>query len=206
MPFKGELHQMEQILPGIWTWKWYSEEKGMNFNGHFIEKGVQNVLIDPPILSAESLEFLRQRGVTDILLTNRDHIRESVFIRETFKAKVWVPSADADEMRMIPIDHRFKDGDLLPGGLKVVSLSDGKSSGESALYINESGGIIILGDALIGKPAGRLNLLPPEKYVDFQKAKSGLRRLLNFSFDIVLVGDGTSFLKEGRQAVEAVLK
>lgn len=136
---------MEQLLPGIWTWKWYSEEKGMNFNGYFIEKGFQNVLIDPPILPAEALEFLRRRGVTDILLTNRDHIRESVAIRESFKAKVWVPAADADEMSMIPVDHRFQDGDLLPGGLKVVSLADGKSSGESALYINESAGIFILG-------------------------------------------------------------
>ncbi|MBI1824016.1 MAG: hypothetical protein HYR80_07905 [Nitrospirae bacterium] len=197
---------MNQILPHIWTWSWYSDEKGMNFNGHYIGNGSVGVLIDPPILSTGDLDFLHQKRVTDIVLTNRDHIRESPVFQEIFEAKVWVPEADFAEMSGIRVDHRFKDGDILPCGLKVISLADLKSPGESALYLEHSGGIIILGDALIGKPEGKLKLLPAEKYVDFEKAKQGLRRLLDFSFDIVLVGDGNSLYESGKSVVETALK
>jgi len=197
---------MKQILPDIWSWSWYSEEKGMNFNGYYIEKGDEKVLIDPPLMPTADMYFISQKGITDIILTNRDHIRDAPSIKDRVKAKVWAPIADASEMDGKLVDRRFKDGSILPGGLKVVSLNNEKSPGESALYLNQSEGIMILGDALIGKPAGMLNLLPGEKYLDFQKAKIGLRRLLDYSFEIVLVGDGTPIMNGGRKAVETALK
>ncbi|HEX9154857.1 MAG TPA: hypothetical protein VF819_04790, partial [Nitrospira sp.] len=67
-------------------------------------------------------------------------------------------------------------------------------------------GILIVGDALIGKPAGALSMLPTEKYADAAKAKEGLRRLLKYNFDAILVGDGTSILTGAKQSVERVLQ
>jgi glyoxylase-like metal-dependent hydrolase (beta-lactamase superfamily II) len=96
----------------------------------------------------------------------------------------------------------FKDGELLPGGIWVIHLQDQKSPGESALFLQLGKGVLIVGDALIGKPPGRLSLLPAEKYADAAKAKAGLRRLLKYQFDAVLVGDGTSILTEAKPAVE----
>ena len=52
----------------------------------------------------------------------------------------------------------------------------------------------IVGDALIGKPPGAVSLLPAEKYADITKAREGLRRLLKYNFDSLLVGDGVSDL------------
>ena len=99
----------------------------------------------------------------------------------------------------------FKDGELLPGGIWVIHLKDQKSPGESALFIQQGKGILIVGDALIGKPAGSLRMLPAEKYADAAKAKEGLRRLLKYHFDAILVGDGTSILTGAKQAVEQTL-
>ena len=96
----------------------------------------------------------------------------------------------------------FKDGELLPGGIWVIHLQDQKSPGESALFLQQGKGVLIVGDALIGKPPGALSLLPPEKYADAAKAKAGLRRLLKYQFDAVLVGDGTSILTGAKAAVE----
>jgi glyoxylase-like metal-dependent hydrolase (beta-lactamase superfamily II) len=96
----------------------------------------------------------------------------------------------------------FKDGELLPGGLWVIHLQDQKSPGESALFLQQGKGVLIVGDALIGKPPGALSLLSPEKYTDAAKAKAGLRRLLKYQFDAVLVGDGTSILTGAKAAVE----
>lgn len=66
--------------------------------------------------------------------------------------------------------------------------------------------MLIVGDALIGKPSGALSLLSPEKYQDVRTARDGLRRLLKYQFDSMLVGDGTSITFGAKQAVEKVLQ
>jgi hypothetical protein len=66
--------------------------------------------------------------------------------------------------------------------------------------------VLIVGDALIGKPAGSVSFLPAEKYADMGKAQEGLRRLLKYNFDSVLVGDGVSILTGAKQAVEQLLQ
>jgi glyoxylase-like metal-dependent hydrolase (beta-lactamase superfamily II) len=100
----------------------------------------------------------------------------------------------------------FKDGELLVGGIWVIQLKDQKSPGESALFIQQRKGVLILGDALIGKPAGALSMLPAEKYADSQKAKDGLRRLLKYQFDSVLVGDGASIITGAKPIMEQALE
>jgi hypothetical protein len=59
---------------------------------------------------------------------------------------------------------------------------------------------------LVGAPAGSLRLLPAEKYQDVPKAKEGLRRLLKYGFDAILVGDGTSIMTDAKSAVERALQ
>lgn len=197
---------MKEILPGIYQWSWFSQEKGYDFNGHLIVTGTDRVMIDPPPLSAEDGAWLQKQGaISYIILTNRDHVREAEAYRKQFKTTVLAPVQDAPLMG-IRIDRTFKDGDLLPGGIKAIHIPDGKSPGESALFLNRGKRILILGDALIGKPPGRLNLMPPEKYRDPSKAREGIRVLLKYFFDSILVGDGTSILTGGRQAIEEFLR
>lgn len=196
---------METLLSGVEMWSWYSEEKGMNFNGYLIGQGKERVVIDPPQMSIDDKQDLSIDGAKAVILTNRDHTREAKECRLLLNTKVWAPEADAPEMGSVTIDQTYKDGDLLPAGLKAVSIPNGKSPGESALYLSQHGGIFILGDALVGMPDGTLKLLSPDKYTDVKKAKEGLRRLLDFEFEIVLVGDGKPILSGGKKAVEAFL-
>src|SRR2546422_11583784 len=76
-----------------------------------------------------------------------------------------------------------------------------KSPGESALFHNMGNGYLILGDALIGRPASQLNLLPADRFADVNKAKESLKRLLKYNFDAVLVGDGAVILAGAKEAV-----
>ena len=39
---------MKQILPRIWQWSWFSEEKQLDFNGHLLAIGEHKILVDPP--------------------------------------------------------------------------------------------------------------------------------------------------------------
>jgi glyoxylase-like metal-dependent hydrolase (beta-lactamase superfamily II) len=196
---------MKQLLPGIWQWSWFSEEKQLDFNGLFLNIGEHKIVVDPPPMTAEASTFIRRQGQLDyIIVTNRDHAREAAACQADFRCQLFVPDADAPQMDLKP-SRTFKDGELLPGGIWVVQLNDQKSSGESALFIQQGKGILITGDALIGKPAGSLSMLPAEKYADAAKAREGLRRLLKYNFDAILVGDGTSILTGAKQAVERTL-
>jgi len=132
-------------------------------------------------------------------------VREAATYHTEFRCQLQVPEADAPQMDLKPT-KTFKDGELLTGGIWVIQLKDQKSPGESALFIQQGKGVLIVGDALIGKPAGSVSLLPAEKYADVGKAREGLGRLLKYHFDSLLVGDGTSILTGAKQAVERLLQ
>jgi glyoxylase-like metal-dependent hydrolase (beta-lactamase superfamily II) len=196
---------MKALLPSIWEWSWFSEEKQINFNGHFLTVGEHRIIVDPPPMSANDIRFARQEGPVDyIILTNRDHTREAGELKNEFHCTVMAPELDAKEMS-ITIDKTFKDGELLPGGIWVVQLAHQKSPGESALFLETGKGILIVGDAVIGYPAGSLHLLPPEKYADIVQAREGLRRLLKYNFDSLIVGDGASILTAAKPILERTL-
>jgi len=196
---------MKTILPRISEWSWFSEEKQLNFNGHLLAVGEHRILVDPPPMSTSDMANLRQGGSPDyIILTNRDHEREANHFRQVFSCQVMAPELDAKEMTL-PIDKTFKDGELLPGGIWVVQLSHQKSPGESALFLQQGQGVLIVGDGVIGHPPGSLRLLPSEKYANIDQAREGLRRLLKYAFDSLLVGDGTSILTGAKPALERLL-
>lgn len=197
---------MKQLLPGIWQWSWFSDEKQLDFNGLFLTVGEHRIVIDPPPMTAEASTLIRRQGALDyIIVTNRDHLREAVAYQAECRCQLQIPEADASQMDVKPT-KTYKDGELLPGGIWAIQLKDQKSPGESALYIQQGKGVLIVGDALIGKPAGALSLLPSERYADVAKAKEGLRRLLKYNFDSILVGDGASIVFGAKQAVEQVLQ
>jgi glyoxylase-like metal-dependent hydrolase (beta-lactamase superfamily II) len=197
---------MKQLLPGIWQWSWFSQEKQLDFNGLFLTVGEHRVLVDPPPMTQDDLNQAKQGGQVDyVLLTNRDHEREAPTYQQEFGCQVMVPEADASQMT-IKANKTYKDGELLAGGIWVIHLKDQKSPGESALFIQQGKGVLIVGDALIGKPPGSLAMLSAEKYADASKAREGLRRLLKYNFDTILVGDGTSILTGAKQAMERLFQ
>lgn len=197
---------MKQLLPGIWQWSWFSDEKQLDFNGLFLAVGEHKIVIDPPPMTAEASTHIRRQGALDyIIVTNRDHLREAATYQAEFRCQLQVPEADASQMDVKPT-KTYKDGELLPGGIWAIHLKDQKSPGESALYIQQGKGVLIVGDALIGKPPGAVSLLPSERYGDVAKAEEGLRRLLKYNFDSILVGDGASIIFGAKQAVEHALQ
>ncbi len=197
---------MRQLLPGVWQWSWFSQDKQLDFNGLFLTVGEHRILVDPPLMTAEDRAHGRRGGSVDyILITNRDHSREAATYQKEFGCQIYVPEADAPQMEL-KADRTYKDGELLPGGVWAIQLQGQKSAGESALFIQQGEGILIVGDALVGKDPGHLSMLPVEKYADVAKAREGLRRLLTYRFNTVLVGDGTSIMQGAKQVVEQALQ
>ena len=197
---------MKQVVPDIWQWSWFSDEKQLDFNGLFLMIGDHKILVDPPPMTAEARAVVRRHEPIDyIIITNRDHLREAAGYQAELGCQLRVPEADATQMDVKPT-KTYQDGELLPGGIWAIHLKGQKSPGESALFIERGQGVLIVGDALIGRPSGSVSLLPPEKYVDIQQARDGLRRLLKYNFDCLLVGDGVSILSGAKLQVERLLR
>ena len=201
---------MKEILPDIHTWYEFSEEKQLKFNGYLLVCEGESVLIDPPRMSEKNFSVLdnlagrnSSNPLSSILLTNIHHERDSDEFRKRFGANVWINEKDSTGLEGT-VNRTFNDGERLPGGLTVINFENQKSPGESAFFIKERG-IMIVGDAFIGKFPGRVNMLPPEKYRDFESAEKGLKKILSFEFESLLVGDGESILKSARQAVKSFL-
>ena len=192
---------MKQLLDGVYTWSVWNEAKQLDFNGHYLLTDEGACIIDPPPLSEADAEQVAQLGrPVTIIITNRNHVRDAQTLHQAFGCQLAVPALDATDITC-PFDATYEDAQAF-GPLTAVLLPDQKSPGESALYWRERR-LLVLGDALLGKPPGKLSLLPAEKYADVGKAHAGLRRLLDLDVDTLLVGDGTSILTGGHEALRA---
>ena len=197
---------MREIIPGIYMWSWLSPRHGYHFNGYAFESAEGLIVIDPAIMEDADMNELQKLGIpAHTILTNKDHERMAYEIRDRFGAKILVNKEDSPLLKHAP-DRTFDDGDILPGNLRAINVSDNKSPGETALLLLRGRGILFIGDAIIGWPRGEFSLLPMDKYQNPQRAKQSIRVLLDYDFDTVLVGDGESVLEGGKEAVSRFLK
>ena len=195
---------MKELLPGIHQWSWLSPEKGIDFNGLCVVTKGGSILVDPVPFAEGDEARIRTLGTPNtILITNRHHSRRAAECREIFGARILAPRDDAAALPFAA-DATYANGERLPGGFIAVTVADSKSPGESALH-DPPRRLLVLGDALIGKPTGELSFLPPDKFADIAKARVGVRALLALDFDAVLVGDGSSLLSGGTEAIRRAL-
>jgi glyoxylase-like metal-dependent hydrolase (beta-lactamase superfamily II) len=185
---------MREILPGIFTWPWFSAPHGYNFNGYLILHPTGNLCIDPVEPGAEDLEEIARRGVSRILLTNRNHSRAANKIRARTNARTAIHPADAPHARSqgTELDDEIKVGEKI-GPLVAVGAS-GKSLGEVVFHWPERK-ILIVGDAAVGNPPGHLKLLPDKVVDDPQRLRASVKLLLALDFDALLPGDGEPILQ-----------
>jgi glyoxylase-like metal-dependent hydrolase (beta-lactamase superfamily II) len=189
---------MREILPDVFTWPWFSERHGYNFNGYVVRAAAGNLCVDPVEPDAPTLDAIAQLGVARILLTNRNHTRAANMIRARTAARTAIHAADAAHARRqgAVLDDHLLEGQQL-GPLFVVGVP-GKSPGEVALHWPERRTLIV-GDAIIGHPAGRCSLLPEAVMDDPGRLRASVRRLLDVDFDTLLVGDGVPILTGARE-------
>lgn len=195
---------MREILPNIFTWPWFSEPHGYNFNGHFIRHAGRNLCVDPVEPSEEDLAELARQGVARILITNRNHSRAANKIRARTGARTAIHPADAPHARKegAELDDELNPGDK--AGPFVVIDSPGKSLGEVVLHWPERR-ILLVGDAVVGDPPGRCKLLPDKVVDDPPRLRDSARGLLALDFDILLVGDGVPILQSAKERLRELV-
>ena len=195
---------MREILTDIFTWPWFSEPHGYNFNGHFIRHVAGNLCVDPVEPSEEDLAALARQGVARILITNRNHSRAANKIRARTGARTAIHPADALHARKegAEVDDELNPGDKV--GPFVVIDSPGKSLGEVVLHWPERK-ILLVGDAVVGDPPGKCKLLPDKVVDDPPRLRDSARGLLALDFDILLVGDGVPILQGAKERLRELV-
>jgi glyoxylase-like metal-dependent hydrolase (beta-lactamase superfamily II) len=203
------INVMREILPGIFTWGSTYSDRPWDLNGYAIKLDQGAVLVDPPAPDEPDWPtFDAIKPITKIVLTNRDHVRDAELFRTRFGARVVAGADEVAQLAPIAVDETVTEGDLIAGALRVIHLP-GKSAGEIGLYFSEAhhalssemGGILLLGDAIIGNPPGALGLIPESKLDDSSMLKRSLRKLLDYDFDVLLLCDGQSVLSDGKMKV-----
>jgi uncharacterized cupin superfamily protein len=192
-------------LPNVYMWSRWQPDRNLYFNSHFFVLPEGNVAVDPVPPQAEDIEEITTLGgVASIVITNRDHQRESAVLRERFGAGIVASEREASLLD-VPVDRVLRDGEEVFPGARAVMLSNQKTPGEFAIHLRRHRAALV-GDAIFGTPAGSLSLPADKMYEDVQRAVLSLRRLASLQPEILLVGDGTSLWSGATRAIEKLLR
>lgn len=195
---------MQQIVADVYTWAWFSEPHGYNFNGYLVRHAEGSLCIDPVTPSDECLAEIAGIGAAKILLTNRNHSRAANLVRARTGGRTFIHPDDAAHARSqgAEIDGELKAGERI-GPFSIVAVP-GKSAGEVALHWPERK-LLIVGDAVIGNPPGKCGLLREKVMDDPARLRRSVRKLLELEFDALLVGDGVSILHDAKPRLEELV-
>jgi glyoxylase-like metal-dependent hydrolase (beta-lactamase superfamily II) len=195
---------VQEFLPGVFIWSWFSEPHGYDFHGSLFLCAEGNLCVDPVDPSDEVLERLAAEGVAQILLTNRNHTRAANRVRERTGAGVTIHPDDAAHARDqgTAIDAELEVGARV-GPFHVVGVP-GKSPGEIAFH-DPARRLLVVGDAVIGNPPGRLSLLPERVMDDPARLRASVRSLLELDVDALILGDGVSIREAGRERLRELI-
>jgi glyoxylase-like metal-dependent hydrolase (beta-lactamase superfamily II) len=195
---------VHEIVTDIYTWAWFSEPHGYNFNGYLVRHGDGNLCVDPVQPNDETLAEIARMRVAKIVLTNRNHSRAANAIRARTGARTLIHPAAAAHARSqgAEIDGELEIG-AKAGPLTVVAAA-GKSQGEVALHWPERR-VLMVGDVVIGNPPGSCGLLREKVMDDPARLRRSVRALLELEFDVLLVGDGTAILEGAKRRLQELV-
>lgn len=196
---------MREIVPDVLVWSRRSEPHGYDFNGTFVRHCGGNVCIDPVEPSADARALLLRDGVAWIVLTNRNHVRAADAVRALTGAPVLIHAADDAYARAqgATVDGALRAEQRI-GPFIVVALP-GKSPGEVALHWPERR-LLVVGDAVIGNPPGRLSLLPDRVVDDPSGLRRSVRGLMALSLETLVLGDGVSIVSDAGERLRELIE
>jgi glyoxylase-like metal-dependent hydrolase (beta-lactamase superfamily II) len=191
---------MREIVPDVQMWSVPVPDKGYDFNGFAIATENGTVLVDPPEPAEDGW------GAIDLLapfaglyITNRNHSRAAATFRERYGLSVFAHEADADRLEA-GADQTVRGDERLPGDIELIHVP-GKSPGEIAFHLPRSRALVV-GDLVIGVPAGGLSTYPDKVIEDRDQLHRSAARLLEYDFDALLLCDGEPLPSGGKRKLQ----
>jgi glyoxylase-like metal-dependent hydrolase (beta-lactamase superfamily II) len=189
--------------PDLFGWSVFNPERNLDFHSVLWLRPSGNLAFDPLPMSEHDLAHLVSLGgLTWIVITNSDHVRDAAALAQRTGAKLAGPAGERDAFP-IACERWLAEGDALVDGLQVFAVEGSKTPGELALLVGSK--TLITGDLVRAHEGGRLTLLPDTKLKDKALALGSVARLATLEVDAVLVGDGWPVFRDGQRALAELL-
>jgi glyoxylase-like metal-dependent hydrolase (beta-lactamase superfamily II) len=200
---------MNEILPGLLHWSAPYSKIGQVVHSHYWAPG--KTVVDPllPEDPAPVLDALRERGVLQVVLSNRHHWRSSSELRAAFpdapvlcNDKGLYEFNDDEDRDVEP----YAVGSLLAPGMRALEVG-AISDDDTGLLLDTGGGAVLFADAIIVWD-GQLAFVPDFLLGDPENDKRGIleaveRILDEQEFDNLLFAHGEPVIGGGRAALRA---
>jgi len=198
---RGTAQGLERVVEGVYHWRIRNVDiGGAVSSSHAVVTRDECVLLDPVGIEPKALHALPKP--TAIVLTATCHQRAAWRLRRELGVPVWLPEgarpADEDP------DHRYGDGDLLPGGLRAVH-TPGPEPAHYSLLLERDGGVLFCSDLLGNDETETLDLIPGEYQDDPAEARASVEHLLELPFTVLCFDHGIPLAEDTKAAIRAAL-
>jgi hypothetical protein len=196
---------LKKVARTLYGWSSFHTQWKLDFDSYALKTPEGVVFVDPMKPSPEVVEKLEAWGVpVAIFLTNANHDRDADWFRKRYQIQIYAhekAQVDCDTK----IDVLVVDNEKLPGGVTALPLL-GTSAGGVAFYSKQSGGILLIGDALLNLPGKGLSLLAEQYLEDRKLVLKSLRQLLDLNFKIATFAHGDPLTEDAKPTIEKFLK
>jgi hypothetical protein len=187
---------IHEVIPGVLHWTGRHPSAGIESGSHLLV--AEGVLIDP-IAPPEGIEWLDDRGIAAILLTNRHHTRSAFDIQDRLGVPIRAPRTGMHDLPADRVDP-YEFGEELPGGIVPHAIS-ATWPDETALAIPRHRAVVIAYEGLGFFPD---DLLGDDPEAEKQRLREGFARLVaEVDFDHLLLAHGTPVIGDGRELLRA---
>jgi hypothetical protein len=195
---------IRELLPGIHHWTAIHPRIRLPVDSYYIEPA--RVVLDP-MVPREGLEWFEQRAIpSQIVLTNRHHLRHAERYAATFGCPIRCSAAGLHEFERGPKVEGFEFGEGIAPGITAHELG-AICPDDTALHIQtEAGSAVAFADGVTHPRGDGLTFVPGFLMGDDPTAvraglRDALRRLLDLDFDSLLFAHGEPMVGGGRAAL-----
>ena len=160
-------------------------------------------VVDPvPLADAAWKELLALAPLRAILVTNGNHVRDTVALRDKHKVPVVTAPATRRDIAELRPDVTLLPNEMLYGIMAIAI--PGATPGETAFYSKT--GVMMLGDAVINTSTETgLEFLPDKYCADAKQNRASLRQLLSFDFHALTLAHGAPVTTRAKEKLAALL-
>jgi hypothetical protein len=195
---------IREVLPGVHHWTAIHPKIRLPVDSYYIEPA--RVVLDP-MVPREGLEWFQGREpLSQVVLTNRHHLRHSERYVEAFGCPIRCSEAGLHEFERGPQVEGFAFGQELAPGITAHQVG-AICPDDTALHIRTaSGGALAFADGVTRPRGGGLTFVPGFLMGDDPAAvrvglRESLRGLLDLDFDNLLFAHGEPLIGGGRVAL-----
>jgi glyoxylase-like metal-dependent hydrolase (beta-lactamase superfamily II) len=194
--------EVEEVVEGLYHWRIHNSSIGGGISSsHALVTDDGCVLIDPVRLAEDAMATLPRP--TAVVLTAKCHQRAAWRYRRELGIEVWLPE-DASAADEEP-DHRYADGDVLPGGLVAVR-TPGPEWPHYSLLLEGEPSVVFCSDLVMHAGDSTVRFVPPEFHEDPAETRRSVEKLLGLPFGILCFDHGAPIVDDPKAALRRLLE